>query len=103
MKIQIISEDSKNLKISIYGRLDLMGRQEFEKAFPPLLKEETQNVIIDLSNVDFVASIGMRSLVSLAKNLSAKNGELVLTNLQENVYDTFITTGLDKILKIEDN
>ena len=85
MKIQIITEDSKTLKISIYGRLDLMGRQEFEKAFPPLLKEDIQNVVIDLSNVDFVASNGMRSMVSLAKDMTSKNGELKKTNNKENV------------------
>ena len=103
MDIEILSQNDQTLKISLTGRLDLQGRQEFEDKFPPLLKDDTQNVVIDLSNVDFVASIGMRSLVTLAKKLSARNGELILTNLQEKVYDTFITTGLDKTLKIEDN
>ena len=100
MNVEILSKEDQTIKLLLNGRLDMFGYQEFEKQLPHLISKTMKIVKIDLSKMDFIASIGMRSFVSLAKKLSANNGELILCNPQEAVTDIFETTGLDKVLTI---
>ncbi len=103
MKIDLLNSSDQSVKLALAGRLDLQGQQIFETELPAFILKDTKDVILDLSEMDFIASIGMRSFVSLAKKLHEKNGELILCNMQEIVYDTFVTTGLHQILKIVDS
>ena len=81
----------------------MVGNQIFEKELPGLLPAESKSVIIDISELEFIASIGLRSLVSKAKELARHDGELTLCNPQDLVKDVLMTTGLDQILRIQDS
>lgn len=49
-------------------------------------------LILDMSKVDFMSSAGLRMLLGLQRQLSAK-GRLVLTGLSEQIHDTMSITG----------
>ncbi|MEJ2214279.1 MAG: STAS domain-containing protein [Gammaproteobacteria bacterium] len=102
MKIVTLSENGHTIKLSLAGRLDMVGNQIFEMELPTLLSPENQSVILDISELEFIASIGLRSLVSKAKELAKNDRELILCNPKDLVKDILTTSGLNHIIKILD-
>ena len=98
---QIISETE--IKLSVNGRWDMMGNRVFELEFPKHLSDYTQSIILDLSKLEFIASIGIRSLVSQAKELSEKNISIVLSNPSELINDIFNNVGMENFIEIIDS
>ena len=71
-------------KISLSGRLDIDGALKIDGPFMDIVKEK-KLVAADLSDVAFLASLGMRRLVSGAKASWEHGGRMVLLKPQENV------------------
>jgi anti-anti-sigma factor len=70
---------TENLRrIAITGRLDIMGTQEIATRFAALACANNRRVIVDLTGVSFLASIGIRELISNAKALQQRGGLMVL-------------------------
>ena len=103
--MDIVSETLEDsiTKIALTGRLDLQGNQEIEMKLTSLAATHKAGVIIDMSGVEFLASIGMRTLISNAKAQATRGGELVLCNLQPLVKDVISTSGVDSIIQIYEN
>jgi anti-anti-sigma factor len=59
-----------------------------------------QGLIVDMSGVSFITSIGIRHLVSAAKALSRRKGLLVLLNPTDMVAEVLTTSGLTNLLPI---
>lgn len=89
-------------KITLSGRLDMQGAQEIDLEFTALTVTQGGKVIVDISNVSFLASLGLRCLLSAAKALSKKGGKLVLTSPQPNVAEVLKVSGIYQIIKIYD-
>ena len=57
-------------------------------------------VLVDLSGVDFMASIGIRMLITTARTVASRGGKLVLLNPNENVLDVLQMTGVPDIIPV---
>jgi anti-anti-sigma factor len=55
-----------------------------------------------MSEVSFLASLGMRMLLSAAKNLGAKSSKIAILSPQPLVRDALESAGFDSIIRIED-
>lgn len=89
-------------KVVLNGRLDMQGAQEIDLEFTALTVTKGGKVIVDISNVSFLASLGLRCLLSAAKALSKKGGQMVLTSPQTNVAEVLKVSGIYQIIKIYD-
>jgi anti-sigma B factor antagonist len=58
------------------------------------------NAIVDLSGVEFVASMGIRLFVSTARNLRVRQANLALYGAQPSVMQVFDAVALQKILPV---
>jgi anti-anti-sigma factor len=85
--------------VELEGRLDVAGALAVDPAFGEITAESL-NVIVDLSKVDFLASLGIRTLVTACKALRAKNGGMVLLSPQANVEQVLRSSGIDTIIAI---
>lgn len=76
----IDSEDvSENLRIiHLSGRLDIQGVNAIDVKFASLATSAKHRIIVDLAGLDFLASIGIRSLICNAKVQQQRGGRLVL-------------------------
>lgn len=76
----IDSEDvNENLRvIRLAGRLDIRGVNAIDAKFAFLAASSQHRILVDLSALDFIASIGIRSLISNAKAQQQRGGRLVL-------------------------
>jgi anti-sigma B factor antagonist len=67
-------------KIDLLGRMDIDGTQDIAMKLTAEAAVERTFVILDLSGLDFMASIGIGTLMSVAKSLKLRRGKMVLLN-----------------------
>lgn len=102
MEIEITSLAHTQAKVVLKGRLDVAGVDRIETQFVAALVPRGLSAIVDLSHVDFVASMGLRMLISLARALSRKDARLVLFAPQEGVREVFESVSLGDLMPIHD-
>jgi anti-sigma B factor antagonist len=78
MTIEFIDLDENLRSISLTGRLDIQGTEEISLEFSALTSAAKQNVVVDIAAVSFLASMGIRELISNAKTLQRRGGRMVL-------------------------
>ncbi len=64
--------------IRIVGRMDLEGSRDIGLRFTALTALDRSTVVVDLAAVDFIASLGLATLVSSARTLGARDGRMLL-------------------------
>ena len=90
-----LSDDLTRLKLA--GKLDINGAAIAEIPIA-LAAKNSRCVIIDMSEVSFVASLGIRHLVMAAKTLDRSGGKLVLFSLTEPVAEVLQTMGINELI-----
>ena len=97
ISFQDITEDLRRIAIS--GRLDIAGTDEIATKLAALSASARRRVIVDLSAVSFLASIGIRSLIANAKALQQRGGKMVLfVGDNATITMTLETTGIDTLI-----
>ena len=86
-------------KANLTGRLDIGGSQEIDLAFNALAGSQ-RALIIDLSQVDFIASLGLRLLIVGARTMQRKGGRMVLLAPPIAVEAVLISSGTDNVVPI---
>ena len=101
VKMEIVTSEDRGAtaRVALTGRLDIVGAEVIALPLATLAGAK-QGLIVDMSGVSFIASIGIRHLVSAAKALSRRNGRLVLLNPSEMVAEVLTTSGLTDLLPI---
>lgn len=82
------------------GQLDTRTSHDFEKKIAEFLAAGERRFIIDLSQLEYVSSAGLRVLLLLAKKLNAMEGDLVLTGMNAQVREVFDVAGFTTIFTI---
>ncbi|MDR1957405.1 MAG: STAS domain-containing protein, partial [Treponema sp.] len=62
---------------------------------------ECKQIVMDFKDVSYLASAGLRVLISAQKQLKALQGSLSLRNVREDVFEVFEITGLDDVFDIQ--
>ena len=86
--------------VRLMGRLDMQGSGEIDLRFTALTTIDDKHIIVDLAGVDFIASIGMRLLLSCAKAKAQRGGKMVLAAPQLMVHEALETAGIDSLIPI---
>lgn len=82
------------------GRMDIPGTQAIDLKFTTITASRRARVVVDLADVSFVATIGMRTLVSSAKALLARGGAMAFTNPQPAVRSALVAAGIHSLVPI---
>ncbi len=100
MEIQY-SELENNIRVlKLVGTLDILGVGEIETKFAGYCAGENPQVLVDLTNVDYLASIGIRLLLINAKSVMRRNGRMVLLNPNPEVRNILEVTGIPAIIPV---
>jgi len=83
------------------GRLDGSTAAAHEKSLQELLAGEVNSIAINLSELDYVSSAGLRVLLVVAKAAKAKGGKVVLVSPKPAILDVLKLSGFDKIIQID--
>jgi len=99
MPIEFIDLNDTLRRITITGRLDIPGTDEIANKFAALAASADKRVVVDLSTVSFLASIGIRAIITNAKALQHRGGRMVLfVGDNATVAKTLETTGVDTLI-----
>jgi anti-anti-sigma factor len=98
--MDVSSLGERLVKVTIVGRLDTQGVGKIETRFTAALVPAGTNAIVDLSQVEFVASLGIRMLLSAAQGLKKRNATLAVYGAPERVRQVFEAVSLGKILPV---
>jgi anti-sigma B factor antagonist len=94
--------ENKIRLIKMIGKLDITGVGTIETEFTGYCAGENPRVLVDLSDIEFLASIGIRLLVLNAKSISGRGGRMVLLNPPPAVRSVLEITGIPAIIPIYD-
>ena len=95
-----IDDDGSTATVFMVGRLDISGAEVVALPLATLAGSK-DGLFIDMAGVTFVASIGLRHLVSAAKAVGRRGGRLILLNPNDSVAEVITTSGLTDLLLIE--
>jgi anti-sigma B factor antagonist len=99
MDMQVESLADGVTKVNLTGRLDILGAQQIDLNFS-VVAGNHRKVIVDLEQVEFLASMGIRTLVMGAKAIKSKGGSLVLLKPTPDVEKVLIVSGIDAVVPI---
>jgi anti-sigma B factor antagonist len=98
MKIEVIDTKRGGIQlVRIEGRLDANFSLQLEDEVDKLLERNTKSIILDLSDVNYLSSSGLRVLLSINKETEVAGG-LVLVNPREVVKKVIAVAELDDFL-----
>ncbi len=88
-------------RIVISGRLDIPGTDSVASKLGELIGAPKKGVVVDLSSVKFLASIGIRALISSAKSVQQRGGKMVLVvSDNSTVLMSLEATGVDQLIPV---
>ena len=90
-------------KVVLVGRMDSAGVGQIEARFSAGIAPSGQSTILDMTEVEFLASLGVRMLISTARALSSKGGKLVMYGANESVADTIEAMGFGEIVPLAES
>ena len=93
----------KCLIIGINGRLDTINYSILEKRLMELLDQNTNRILINCSQMDYVSSSGLRILLMALKRITMAKGKFALCSLQEDIREIFEISGFTTIFEIYPN
>lgn len=99
MKLEIVELGDGITKLVLDGRMDIAGAQQVDMDFN-LVSNAKRSVIVDMTSVSFLASMGLRTLLTAARTLKNNGGRLVLLNPDANVEKILIVSGTSDVMPI---
>jgi len=94
-----ITVNTDAMEISLNGRLDSTTAPELEREVNSRL-EGIANLTLDFTQLNYIASAGLRVVLALKKRMNAVEGTMIILNPNELVTDVFEATGFADILEI---
>ena len=88
--------------VSVKGRIDAVTCSDIEKYLSEAVAGDEKFLVLNLNEVDYISSAGLRSILVIARKLKAQQGEFVLAGLQQQVKRVIEMSGFGSFLRIFD-
>lgn len=86
--------------VRLQGRLDAAGSDVIGLRFTAAVASQPRDAVVDLTGVSFVASLGLRLLISAARSLAGKGHRMALFGANDMVQGVLDDAALDQIMPI---
>ncbi|MCR5587306.1 MAG: STAS domain-containing protein [Lachnospiraceae bacterium] len=98
MDIKLVDRGDEG-ELLMTGDLDTKTARDAEALFLQMA-DRFANITLNMKDLDYVSSAGLRSIRNLYIKINKKGGKLTLTNVNDNVMEVFEMTGLAGLLNI---
>ena len=98
-----IERDNGTLIAKAEGRLDGTNAQEFEAELTNAIADTDRVVVLDLEQLSYISSAGLRVILLTAKALQRQDAELAVCSLSDPIREVFAISGFDKIITVRDS
>ena len=96
-----VQEIDGKMVATLCGELDTAAAPSAEKALQPLLECKGKDIVIDCTELEYIASSGLRLLLGVLKQAKSSGSRVVLKNVNEVVKDVLDLTGFVSIFEFE--
>jgi anti-anti-sigma factor len=100
VELSIISRPDEITQVALSGRLDAVGVQQVGIRFQGATASRGQNTIIDLTHLEFIASLGLGMLLSCARALHGRGARAVIVNPQPLVTKALETAHMTSVIPV---
>ncbi|HSV71488.1 MAG TPA: STAS domain-containing protein [Methylibium sp.] len=100
MELEVVDIGPAVTCVRLDGRLDALGADAIGVRFSAAVAAPGRPAVVDLSGVSFVASMGLRLLISTARALHSKGATLVLFGAQDAVRQVLEEASIDQIIPV---
>jgi anti-anti-sigma factor len=99
--MQISSEEMTGgiTRVALDGRMDIAGAALVDLKMN-IIAGSAQKLLIDLAKVEFLGSMGLRSIVIPARAVKSRGGKVVLFAPNEMVESVLKTSGIDSLIPV---
>lgn len=98
-----VEKESNVTKISLSGRLDTNTSGDFENTLNDIFEKGNYNILVDLKDLEYVSSSGLRVFLGAQKKVSAESGNMVIKNANSTIMEVFEMTGFLDVLTVEND
>lgn len=91
-------QSSAGLEVTVAGRLDSYWADHLTTTLEEVVQQGSHDITLDLAQVDYISSAGIRVLVSTHQKLSAIQGRLRIANPSDTVVKILNVSGLAGLL-----
>jgi len=81
------------------GRIDSETASELDKALSKLLTDGKNKIVLDMQNVEYMSSAGLRSLVKALKEAQGTGGDFRLAAVSKTIEGVLLTVGMMQMFK----
>ncbi len=86
---------------TLEGEMDTVAAVEAEKVLKPIYDSNGKDVVIDCSGLEYIASSGLRILLSILKGAKANGSRVVMRGVNDDIKTVFQLTGFINIFEFE--
>ena len=100
MNIDVSELGGKVTCVRLRGRLDAAGADAIDTRFTAAVVSQGRPTVVDLGEVSFVASMGLRLMIATARGLKLKGARMVMFGAQGPVQDVLDQAAIGEIIDI---
>lgn len=100
MNLRLVHSSPGQITLALEGSLDFAGVQEIKTPFLTSVSAHPGSVIVDLSQVTFIASLGMRLFIDAHKLVVPSGGKLIMFRANPSVRKILLHAGMESIFSI---
>lgn len=102
--MDISSEVKERALIANIGeRIDGSNALDFQNALTELISGNERDVVLDLEQLKYISSAGLRVILLTAKAVQRQGAQLIVCSLSESVREVFKISGFDRIIPVQDS
>lgn len=98
--IERINRNDGITVLKLKGKLATFQCDDIEKEFNQVTEDDVKKIILDMSELTYISSSGLRLILILGQKIKNKSGCLVISSLTDLVFSVFQTTKFDKLFNI---
>jgi len=91
--VATIKEENNEFIATLKGELDTAAAIEAEEVLKPLYNSTGRDITIDCSELEYIASSGLRILITILKGAKASGSRVIIKNLNDDIKNVFKLTG----------
>ena len=100
MRLEVEQLEEGLTKVNLFGRMDIAGVDEIALRLTSVTAVDRRKVIVDLTGVDFMASIGVRAILQNARSVKLRGGSMAVMGASEFVAQVLDSAGVGHVVPV---
>lgn len=85
--------------VTVTGKMDAVTAPEYEKSLNTLIAAGETSFVVDFDGLSYISSAGLRGILTTAKSLKSKGGQVLFANVKGTVKEVFDMSGFGSIFR----